>query len=113
MVQGIAYGILHVYNGLIDDPVTCRHRSRTDALLLLRQALYLSSSSSVVVQLSGLLPKAHSVADRTGNKQRSQLLGRQMRRREKAQIAPALAPPAAAVVRASFLIFIAAAVSQT
>jgi hypothetical protein len=39
MVQGIAYGILHVYNALVDDPVTCRHRSPVDDLLLLRQAV--------------------------------------------------------------------------
>jgi len=50
MVQGIAYGILHVYNALIDDPATCRHRSRTDALLLLRQTLYVSSSRAEIVQ---------------------------------------------------------------
>ena len=45
MVQGIAYGILHVYSALIDDPVTCRHRSRTDALLLLRQVFKWGSHS--------------------------------------------------------------------
>jgi hypothetical protein len=54
MVQGIAYGILHVYNALIDDPVTCRHRSRTDALLLLRQALQLSSAGDGAAVLSDL-----------------------------------------------------------
>jgi hypothetical protein len=39
MVQGIGCGILHVYSALIDDPVTCWHRSPTDALLLLRQVI--------------------------------------------------------------------------
>jgi hypothetical protein len=66
MVQGIAYGILHVYNALIDDPVTCRHRSRTGALLLLRQVVgarfvYWHTSSdpnwrSLSCQLRGRIP---------------------------------------------------------
>jgi hypothetical protein len=59
MVQGIAYGILHVYNALIDDPVTCRHRSRTGALLLLRQALWLSSASAEAAQRDGIHMAAH------------------------------------------------------
>ena len=63
------------------------------------------------VQHPGLLPKACLAVDRTRNRQRDRFLGCQPREREKARTALVAALPAAAVVPASFLIFMIAAVS--